>query len=169
MTEENQIFSSSLKYTGIFSFKDFYEFCYDWLVEETGLDVAEEKYGEKLVKGGAEKEINVEWVGDKKLTDYFKFKMKIKFEIKMLKTVDVTVDGKKVKTNDGEVKMGIKGILVKDYQNKFERSASLKFLRAIYEKWIISSRVEQFEDKIIGDSDEFLAQAKAWLDLDGKR
>jgi hypothetical protein len=166
MVEENKIFSSSLKFTGIFKFSDFYKFCYDWLSEETGVDVAEEKYGEKLK--GSEKEIKAEWVGTKKLTDYFQSKIKVKFEIQSLKNVEIVMDGKKIKTNNGEVKMKVDGILVKDYQSKFEKTASMKFFRSIYEKWVISSRVEQFEDKIFGDCDEFLAQAKAWLDMMGQ-
>ena len=48
MAEKDIIFSSKIKYGGIFSFKDFYRFCYDWLVDETGLGVVEEKYAEKL-------------------------------------------------------------------------------------------------------------------------
>jgi len=167
MVEQNQIFSSNLKFTGIFTFSDFYKFCYDWLAEEIGLDVAEEKYGEKIKVD--EKEIKAEWVGTKKMTDYFQFKMKVKFDLKMLKTVEIVKNGKKIKTNDGEVKVDVKGILVRDYQSKFEKTASLKFLRSIYEKWVIPSQIEQFEDKIFGDCDEFLAQAKSWLDMAGNR
>ena len=103
------------------------------------------------------------------MTDYFQFKMKVKFDLKMLKTVEIVKNGKKIKTNDGEVKVDVKGILVRDYQSKFEKTASLKFLRSIYEKWVIPSQIEQFEDKIFGDCDEFLAQAKSWLDMAGNR
>jgi hypothetical protein len=167
MVEKDTIFKSSLKYNGIFKFSDFYQFCYDWLNEETGLIVAEEKYIEKIK--GSVKDIKVEWVGTRKLTDYFKFKMKVKFELINLEKVEIIQKGKKIKTNNGEVKVIVKGILIKDYDGKFERTATLKFLRSIYEKWIITSRVEEFEDKIAGDCDEFLEQAKAWLSLEGKK
>jgi len=63
----------------------------------------------------------------------------------------------------------MKGIISKDYDGKFETTAFKKFLRSIYEKWVILSRIEEFEGKIIKDSDEFLSQAKAYLDLEGKR
>ena len=42
-------------------------------------------------------------------------------------------------------------------------------MRGVYEKWVIPSRIEQFEEKLISDCDEFLSQAKAYLDLEGKR
>lgn len=167
MAEEDTIFSSTIKYGGVFSFSDFYKFCYDWLTEETGLDVAEGKYEEKIK--GDEKEIVVEWKGEKKLTDYFKFVAKVKFEIKGLKNVEVVQDGVKVKTNTGSAKVGAKGILVGDWQGKFEGTGQKKFMRSIYEKWVIPSRISELEDKIAGGMDTFLGQAKAYLDLEGRK
>ena len=167
MVEKDTIFNSSIKYTGVFSFKDFYKFCHEWLTEETVLNLAEKKYQEKL--SGDSKEINIEWEGFRKLTDYFKFEMKVKFEIKQLKEVELVENGKKIKTNEGAIKIMVKGTLSRDYQGKFETGPGRKFMRGIYEKWIIPSRIDQMEDKIIGDCDEFLMQAKAYLDLEGKR
>ena len=167
MAEKETIFSSSMKYEGIFSFKDFYKFCYDWLTEQTDLLVAEKEYSEKLK--GDSKDIDIKWTGSRKLTDYFKFESKVEFRILNLTEVEVARGDTKFKTNKGQVKVKIKGILIRDWQGKFERTAFGKFLRSIYDKWVIPGRIEQFEDKIIGDSDEFLSQAKAWLDLEGKR
>ncbi len=167
MPEKEKIFSSAVKYIGIFSFKDFYKFCYEWLTEETGLGVVEDKYKEKLI--GDSKEIRVQWTGELELTDYFRFDAKVEFEIDNLKEVEVAKGNAKVRTNQGSVKVKTKGILVRDYDGKFERTAFRKFLRAIYEKWVIPSRIEQFEDKIIGECDEFLSQAKAYLALEGRR
>ena len=167
MIEEDTIFSSKIKYGGIFSFEDFYKFSYSWLTDEVGLNIAETKYSEKL--SGDSKNIDIEWAGVRKLTDYFKFKMMVKFKIEGLKKVEINQNGAKVETNKGSVEVAIKGILIRDYAGKFETSAFKKFLRSIYEKWVITSRINEFEDKIIGDSDEFLSQAKAYLDLEGKR
>lgn len=167
MAEKEKVFSSKLKHEGIFSFKDFYQFCYDWLDEETGLGLSETKYVEKLK--GDEKEVEVEWEGSKKLTDYFKFEAKVEMTIKHLKNVEVNQGGAKVKTNQGEIEVKISGTLIRDYEGKFEVSAFYKFLRSIYEKWVIPSRIEEFEDKIISNCDDFLSQAKAYLDLEGKR
>lgn len=167
MVEKETIFSSSVKYIGIFSFKDFYKFCYEWLTEETDLDISEDKYKERLK--GDSKEIEIKWTGSKKLTDYFKFEMEVKFHVLDLTEVEMVKGNTKFKTNKGEVKVSIKGILIRDWQGKFERSAYRKFLREIYDRWVIPSRIEQLEDKIIGDCDEFLSQAKAYLALEGKR
>jgi hypothetical protein len=167
MAEKETVFSSEVKYNGIFSFKDFYKFCYDWLTEEVGLDVSENIYEEKL--SGDSKDIKIEWAGESKLTDYFRFDAKVDIVVRNLTGVEINQGGRKVKTNKGDVKVKIKGILVRDYEGKFEATAFNKFLRSIYEKWVITSRVSQFEDKIVGSCDDFLGQTKAYLDLEGKR
>ncbi len=167
MAEKETVFSSKIKYDGIFSFKDFYLFCYEWLRDETGLKINEDKYVEKI--SGDSKNIEIEWSGDKEVTDYFKFEAKIKFRILGLTQVEVNKQGVKIKTNKGSIEVKMKGDLIRDYKGKFERDAFRKFLRAIYEKWVISSRVDQVGEKIAEDCDEFLNQAKAYLDLEGKR
>ena len=167
MPEKETIFSSKIKYTGIFSFKDFYKFCYDWLTEETGLELVENKYTEKIE--GAAKKIGVGWSGGAKLTDYFKFEARVDIKAEDLKEVEITQGGAKIKTNQGSVEVAIKGILVRDYEGKFETTAFKKFLRGIYEKWVIPSVIEEYKGKISGASDTFLNQAKAYLDLEGKK
>jgi hypothetical protein len=167
MAEKDTVFSSKIKYGGIFSFSEFYKFCYGWLTEESGLEVSEDKYVEKL--SGDSKEVEFEWSGSKKVTDYFKFEIKVKIKIIGLTNVELVQDGKKIKTNKGSVEIGVKGILVRDYDGKFEATSFQKFLRGAYEKWIISSKIEDYRGKVFGDCDEFLQQAKSFLDLEGKK
>ena len=167
MAEKDTIFSSKIKYNGIFSFKDFYTFCYDWLTEETDLEISEDKYSEKI--SGDSKNIDVEWTGTRKVTDYFKFEIKVSFRIIGLTEVEIQEGSTKIKTNKGGVDISTKGVLVKDYEGKFETNAFQKFSRGIYEKWVIASRITEYENKIAGDCDEFLNQAKAYLDLEGKK
>jgi hypothetical protein len=167
MAEKDTIFSSTIKYDGIFSFKDFYLFCHEWLTEETELDIVEKIYEEKIK--GDSKDIIVKWDGEKKLTDYFRFDMKVEFTIRNMKDVEVSQDGINIKTNNGSAKVAVKGILTRDYDGKFEATAYRKFIRSIYEKWVITSRIEEMEGKIVSGSDNFLNQAKAYLDLEGKK
>ena len=167
MAEKDTIFSSKIKYNGIFSFKNFYAFCYDWLTEETDLSISEDKYAEKLETDS--KNIDIKWTGLRKVTDYFKFDIKVKFKITGLTEVEIQEGSTKIKTNKGIVEIDVKGVLVRDYEGKFESKASQKFLRSIYEKWVIPSRITEYENKIAGDCDEFLNQAKSYLDLEGKR
>jgi hypothetical protein len=166
MAEKDTVFESKVKYKGIFNFKDFYEFCHGWLVEEKGFELIEKEYSEKL--NGPVKNIDVKWQATKKITDYFKFEVNIEFKILAMSEVEINQGGAKIKTNKGEVSLKVKGVLIRDYDGKFESSARMKLWRGIYEKWIIASRIDQFEEVLIGICDGFLSQAKAFLDLESK-
>jgi len=50
MAEKDTIFSSKIKYTGIFSFREIYSFLYEWITQETGL----EEFSEDLEKKASE-------------------------------------------------------------------------------------------------------------------
>lgn len=167
MAEKNQVFSSKIKYNGIVSFKDFYKFCYDYLKEELEFDLAETKYGEKL--NGDLKDIDIEWKGFKKIDDYFKHEIKVEFQIRQLKNVEIVQDTKKIKTNQGVIEVKLKGEIVRDYRSHYATNPTRKWMRSIYEKWVIQAKIEKVEEKLIMDCDEFLRQAKAYLDLEGKR
>ena len=167
MAEKDKIFSSKISYDGILDFKSFYKFCYQWLAEEAGFDMVENKYAEKI--SGDAKNIKVEWSGGRKVTDYFKFQVDVKFEVLGLTNVEITKDNKKIKMNKGSIEVAIKGTLVRDYEGKFEKTSTQKFMRGIYEKWVIVSRIKEYEGKLVSDCNEFLGQAKAFLDLEGKK
>jgi hypothetical protein len=167
MAEKEDIFSSKIKYDGLFDFKEFYRFCYQWITEEMQLETVEDKYAEKI--SGDSKSIKIEWTGSRKVTDYFKYGVKVGFEILNLTSVEITQNGRKIKMNNGSVELKVKGTLIRDYEGKFEKTSTQKFMRSIYERWVIPSRVEQFETKLVLDCNEFLAQAKAFLDLEGRK
>ena len=167
MAEVEEIYSSKIKYDGLFPFKDFYKFCHEYITEEVGIDLIEKEYSEKI--NGNEKEVKIKWEGTKDLTDYFQFQIKVEFHILKLSNVEVNKEGVKIKTNSGSVKIDVKGMLIRDYKGKFETSSSMKFMRGIYEKWVITQRVAQFEDYVTGKCEGFLEQAKAYLDIEGKK
>ncbi len=167
MSEKDKIFSTGVKWVGVANWRSFYRFCYDWLMEETRMNwIQEEKYEEKL--NGNMKDIDVKWVGPKKMTDYFRLWLEVKFEIRDLVDVELNKDGQKINANKGRFKIIVDGFLERDYQGKFERGAIEKFLRGIYERWVIPSRIDQFEGKIFGECDEFVNQAKSFLTMGGQ-
>ena len=131
--EKDKIFSSKVKYSGLFNFGDFYKFCYEWLTQECELDVIEEQYVEKIK--GNKKDIEFAWEGTKKVSDYFKYVVKVEYRIIGMEEVEVIQDKLKKKFDKAvsvEVKIG--STIVKDWQGNFETNAFKKFLRGIYEK-----------------------------------
>lgn len=168
MAEKDTIFKTKLKAKNcIFDYGDYYKFCYDWIMQEIALNAfAEKGYSEKI--NGDAKDIDIKWEGFKKLTDYFGMEVKITFKVLALKKIEATKDGVKVKTNQAmSNELEVKGVLVRDYQGKFEKSALTKFWRGIYERWIIAERVDQMENKVFSELNEFVEQVKAYLALEG--
>ncbi len=166
MVERDNVFSGKVKQTGIFDFKELYRFTYDWLVDK-GYWVVEKEYTEKVNPNG--KEVVIIWEAQKKVTDYFRFFLKIEWRILGMKDVEVEQDGVKVGMNKGNPEIKTSAILIKDYESRWAKSSFTSFLRSLYDRYVIRSRIEQMEDKLFSEGDEFLAQAKAFLALEGNR
>lgn len=165
MVEKDYVFAGKVKHKGIFDFKELYRFCYTWLVDKDYW-LVEKVYTEKINPNG--KEVEIEWEAKRKITDYFQYCLKVNWRIIGMKDVDVEKEGAKITMNKGEPEIKVAAILIKDYENNWEKNAFLKFLRSIYDKYIIRSRVETYEAKIHAEADEFLAQVKAFLALEGE-
>jgi hypothetical protein len=150
----------------LFKFSDFYSFAHAWFKGEL-IGVDEEKYAEKV--SGNKREISIEWKGTKELSDYFKTEYKIKFEIKDLVEVEVEIDGTKEKMNQGKIEVEIKGVLVRDHKSKWDTSAFSRFMRDVYNKYVIPSRVEDMKSIVSNNVRNFKEQLKMFLNLSGKR
>jgi len=166
MVEKDIVFSGKIKHFGIFDYKEFYNFTYKWLTDE-GYWVTENTYTEKVNPKG--KEVEIEWTALKKISDYFRFRLDIHWRILGMTSVEVEENGVKLKLNKGQPEISVKATLEKDYEGRWENNNFMKFLRGLYEKFIIRGRIEEYEDKIFSEADEFLAQVKAFLALEGKR
>jgi hypothetical protein len=164
MAERDKITAEKVKRSGIFDFKEVYQFAYRWLTGED-YDVNEEKYIEEVQTDA--KKIEIKWVAEKKISDYFKIELKLEWRIVGMKDVEVERDGKRIKANSGTFEVKITGSLIKDYQSEWDVNPSYKFLRGIYEKWIIEGRIRQYEAKTFGEVEDLAEQIKAFLTVEG--
>lgn len=167
MPEESTVFKGKLKHAGMFDFKELYKFCYSFWKENKEYLITEKAYGEKITPTG--KEIEIEWETMKKVSDYFKLASKIKWRILGFTEVEAEREGKKIKVNKGEIEITVESKLIRDYEGRWETSAFMRFSRSVYDKYIIKNKIEEMEEKLFGESDEFLAQVKAFLSLEAKR
>lgn len=166
MPETSTIYKEEVKHVGFWSFKELYNFCYQWLKDE-GYNVFEDKYIEKL--SGAGKEIQIEWQAKKKISDYYRFIIKVKWHILGMNDAEVEKDGRKEKTNKGEVKITFEGILERDYEARWETHQVYKFMRSIYDKYIMRTTVDEYENRLQNKTVTFIEQVKAFLVLEGKK
>lgn len=166
MAELTLVYEGKVAHSGIFDFKEVYKFLYDWLTSYEYV-VIEKKYSEKIRPEG--KEIDIEWLCLRKISDYFRNRIKITFKIVKLVSVEVMREGIKVKRDKGDFEVKFSAFLERDYEHKWEANPITKFLRGIYDKYIIKGTIDMYEDRLGSEIDEMIAQAKAYLALEGKR
>lgn len=166
MVEKDKVFGGKIKHTGIFSFSELYDFVHDWCMTE-GYSISEKKYSEKII--GETKIIEIDWDCEKKVSEYFKFRISLSWMVTGLKKVEVKKDDEKITMNSGTVEIKYTGTIFKDYESKWVSNAFLKFLRGVYDRYIIRERIDYYEDKLEGNIRELVSQIKAFLALESKR
>jgi hypothetical protein len=166
MAEKELEIKEKVEQSGIVDFPSLYRFAHTWY-KQNEYGVNEEEYKEKI--NGNKKDLDIEWLCTKNASDYFKFEIKMKFEVRALAEVEVEIDGKKKKMNQGKVKVDISGTLIKDRESKWDTSPFNRFMRDVYNKYIIPSRVDQYKQEITNDVRNFKEEIKAFMELTGRR
>jgi len=100
MGEASIVLDQTIKKNGYWNFSGLYDFCSNWF-KDHNLKVAEDEYTEK---GSGPKEVQIKWTIKKKVSDYFQNKMTLKWHILELTDEEIQRDGKKEKTNKGNLK-----------------------------------------------------------------
>jgi cytochrome P450 len=85
-----------------------------------------------------------------------------------MKKIKVKKEDKEVDMNSGLVEINFEAVLVKDYEHKWEDAAIWKFLRGIYDRYIVRSRIDKYEDKVKEEVEELIAQMKSFLAIEAK-
>ncbi len=168
MVEKDKLLLEKLKYAGLGDLKATYKFARDWFVEE-GFGVIEESYAEKI-SGSGSKEFEIKWVAGKKITDYFRITIRLKWIVIGVSDVEVEIDGRKKKMNKiADLTMEIQGVLEKDYSGKWEGTGMQKFFQELYHKYIIPQRTDEKEEQTVETVQNFKEEMKAFLELTGRK
>ena len=166
MAQKSSVFEQTLMHKGYFNFSDLYNFCFQWLQDEGYTNLAEESYQEKLSDIG--KEIKIKWIAKKKVTDYFRNIIELKWQIIGLVDAEIERGNKKEKTNKGDLRMDFSADLEKDYENRWADKPIWKFFRGVYDKYIIRTTIDEYEDRLTAKAVSFVSDIKAFLQLEGK-
>lgn len=159
MAQKEQVFSAKIKHKGNWKFSDVYGMVFDWL-KKNGYGVSEGLYKEVVGEG---KEIDIEWEASKKVTDYFKYTIKVDWKVVGMKDAEVEVDGKVQKMNKGDLGITIKATFVKDYAGDWEGKPMWKFLRGVFEKHVIPSQIDEYIGELRGEATELSEDIKSFL------
>jgi len=167
MAEKDTVLKEVFKHKGIGDIIEFYNFMYRWLGAED-FSITEKQYNEKI--NGDVKDLEIKWESKKELTDYFRAEIEMVTKVRGMKTIEIEVDGKRLKTNEfQELEITFKAVLVKDYSSKWEHSGLQKFFKELYQKYIIPSRTEAMEIKTMKYVQDLKNDIKKFFDLEARK
>lgn len=150
-----------VKQKSIFDLDELYLLLYKWF-ELYGYDFQEQEYRD-IAKAG-KKDLEVRWYAEKKIDDYIKFVIKISFMVVGMEDIELEEEGVKRKSKKGTVEFRFDAYLLKDYEDRWA-GAALKFLRDVYDKYVIKGRIESLETELQGELYKFIDEIKAFLNM----
>jgi hypothetical protein len=174
MVDRERVSKERVEQIGLFDFAGLYRYMHWWLKIKEYYGVTEEKYGERINAKG-DKDVDIIWNASKTSdyiggdSTYFRMEQIIKFEIRGMTDVEVEIDGVKKKMQKGRIWIEIKGWVSKDYASKWDRTPFYRWLRYVYNEYIVPGRVEYHVDKVTNDTRDFKEDIKQFLDMVGKR
>jgi hypothetical protein len=152
-----------IKQKAVFDMSELYKVMYRWF-SRNNFDFQEKEYSEAAMGEGAKK-LEIGWYGARKISDYIKFHINVKFLIIGLTSTEVQVGNVKRKSNEGDLEMRFDAIIERDYDSKFETNPITKFFREFYDRFVIRARLEGYEDQLHEEVYELMGEIKSFLNL----
>ncbi len=144
---------------GIYDMNLLYKRIKDWFDENNYIYMEKENTTNVKDKGV---ELKLTMVGDRKVTDYFKFVVELKF---------LVVEMQKVKLKDKELDKGhllmfLRADLHYDYRNIWSKNKFSKLLRFIYNNFIIRKKIlDVYSPALKFETDELFNDMKDVMDM----
>ncbi len=154
---------TKIKQKGIFALDELYILLYQWFKRYGYTTFREVEYLEKRMPNG--KEISIKWYGNRKINEYIRYVIEINFLVLGFQEIEVEKDNKRYKSGKGDIEMRFRSYLEIDYENMWGQSAMTRFFRAIYDKYILGSKIEQYEDELYEETYKLMDQARSFLNL----
>ena len=153
-----------IDWKGIFDFQDLYKKMKFWLLYEEYGDESENfiesKYIERIKPIG--KQIEVKWFGERPINNYSSYYITVAFTGIGLQDAEVTIEGRKIKMNKGQLILTIRGDLVLNRLGNWEKES---FLRKLHDKRLFFKNIEFYKEEIREKVTDFHTEVKAYLNL----
>ncbi len=154
---DNVVRDLEFAYEGVFNFKELLSVMKDFL-KRYDYDVDEKLYDTKV--NGDLRNIKIKWSCDKKVDDYNKCFVKLTIDLNDFK--EGYVDGEKVV--DGKLKITFNAEVERDYGEKWKKSPSKKFIRALNEKYVSQAKQNKVDSQLKGLVDALKKEVKGYLE-----
>ncbi len=151
---------TKLKFAGNFDFVLLYR-SLQLFMQKKGFGAVKEKlYVEKVKPAG--KFIEIVWETTKDEGAYFKWILEIKFFGIAVNDTEIDFEGKKVKAHKGELEIGFSATLVRNASNEWPDKS---FKKRLYEKYIISDKIEQQKIDLHKNVTAIIDEVKRFLNV----
>jgi hypothetical protein len=147
-------------YTGLFDLPGLYKLI-DSFFYEKGYDKRESMNSEQVMPDG--RDIYLELMPFKSITDYFKMQVKIRLHVGHMKKLEIDRDGAKVPINEGELSIVFDGYLQSDRQGRWNNTPVQWFIRTIFDKYIFKGHFVRAEQWVVSDIDDLYKRITAFL------
>jgi len=152
----------SLSYEGVFNIKELYKIIDSWF-RDRGYDKQEIKNWEDVSE--TEKQIVLEIVPYKKVSDYARIDIRIFMIFSKLSEMDIEKDGVKYKMNKGRAEFYFDAYLVTDYENKWETKPMFFFIKNVFDKFIYRVYTSNYDAEAIRDCTEIENEIRSFLNM----
>jgi hypothetical protein len=137
MAKDSVVPKLKINHKGVFDLGELYKNIKGWL-EYNGYGDEEKNFQEasytERIKGES-KQIESKWVAQKNADDYFAHSIEITFAVVGLVDIETEKDGKKIKSQKGDLALTIKADLIRDYADQWS-----PFMRSLYENLVVRER-----------------------------
>ena len=162
MAEKQRFITKFLSYEGLFDYKEFFRVMDVWYRDK--FYDKHERRNEQITNPDGSKQIELEFLPWKKVTDYYRLSMKIEMSVTKMKDVEVDIDGKKRVLQHGLINMKFTGYLSVDYERKWN-TAFQYFLRDIFDKYINRAITQKYEIMLVGHVNDLYNTMQAYLNM----
>ena len=102
---------------------------------------------------------SIKWEGERKVDDYIRFHVEVRVKFKNLRDVQ----GKKKMMNTGEVSFSIESYIEKDYESNWESGFMTKFIRGVYDTFIIRGKIDKDKERLEREANELYNEVRTFL------
>jgi len=151
----------ALKFQGIIDLGELYRQMKLWL-EDRGYikeESVEKKYVEKNKPNG--KQIEILWEGEKKISDYFKYKIIVQFILIGINEVETMQDNVKIKLYKGNFQIYITG-MVEEGSEEWDNTG---FINKLYHNLIVRKRLQDHINDLYGKVYSFQEFIRKFLEV----
>jgi hypothetical protein len=163
---EKQLVVDHLKfsYEGLFNTAELYNLIMSFFYEK-GWDWKEKLNQEIITPNGKQMKIILQpW---KSSSDFYKIEMKINIVMTDVKEVEVEVDGKNLRLNQGLIRMTFDGAVLSDRHGRWtlKEKPLYWFILILSQKYFFKNHFKKFETWIKSDIDDLLNKIKTFLNV----